>query len=224
MQSHDFSKQLEKIVGKNSITSGINKIIIEAGFDCISALANIDQNSIKLIEEHVNENKGILKGTVYKNSVNFKLKPGHKAIILGIPNALKNYELKNKKIRVCPLDEETLKKKLVEKLTKFAEKFSYDLIFNVELISEFFKDKCRFKCPLCSTKIKCVYTHYWLISNLEKHIKSHYKRVQIIEIDTGNQVETIEQSEHSNTTTQVISYINTADQMNSLNDILEDSD
>lgn len=110
----------------------------------------------------------------------------------------------------------------MEKITKFAQKFSYDLIFGVELISEFSENKCRFECLVCSKTIKCEYTRYWLISNLEKHIKNHKIVVQTIEIESENQVESIEQVPHLNSAPQVISYIGFPDQMNSLDDILNE--
>lgn len=106
MQSQAFENQLKKIVGR-SFPRGIGKILVESGFDCTSAVACVNQSSIKVIEEYVNENKNILKGTAYENTLNFKLKPGHKAFILGLPQALKDYEQKKQKIRVCPFDEET---------------------------------------------------------------------------------------------------------------------
>lgn len=219
MQSHAFENQLKKIVGR-SFPRGIGRILVESGFDCTLAIALVNQSSIKVIEEYVNEHKNILNGTAYENSPNFKLKPGHKAIILGLPQALIDYEQKKQKIRVCPFDEEKLKQKLVEKITKFAQKFSYDLIFGVELISEFFENKCRFECPVCFTTIKCEYIRYWLISNLEKHIKNIV--VQTIEIEPENRVESIEQVPHLNSVPQVISYIGNPEQMISLDDILNE--
>lgn len=64
------------------------------------ALATINSDSIKLFEDYVNENKNLLEGTVYENlianNLKFKLKPGHKVLILSLPEALENNEVKKK--------------------------------------------------------------------------------------------------------------------------------
>lgn len=219
MQSHDFANKLKKIVGGN-LPRGLDKIIIESGFDCESTLAAIDQNSIKSIEDYVNENKHLLEGTVYQNQLNFRFKPGHKSIILGLPKALLGYKKKSQKNRVCNsgYTEEQLKGSLLEKITNFAGKFSFDLDFNEQLIINFKRTdesvNCEFECPICSIPIKCEKKSYWFISNLERHIKKHFRRVETFEVETIE--ETIEQPN----STQVISYA--SDQMNELDDILNE--
>lgn len=173
-----------------------------------------------------------MEGTVYEhlieNNLDFKLKPGHKAIILSLPQALKIYEVKNKKICVSNVSEVDLKHSLVKKITNFANKNLYELNFTLELISDFHQEngahKCRFECPICSTKIRCEYRKYWLISNLEVHMKNHYKHIEFIELDREIVIDPNEEEQQLNiepNLSQVISYVAGPDQMNALNDILD---
>lgn len=232
MQPHAFVNRLKNIIGR-SLPRGLDKIIVESGFDSELALTTIDHSSIKSIEDYVNDNRVILVDTVYEHSIennlDFKLKPGHKAIILGLPKALQNYELKNKKKRATKnVDEENLKQFLLKKITNFATKCSFDLQFDLNLISEFCQvneaHKCRFKCPVCPTKIRCEYKKYWLISNLEKHIKNHYRNVELIEIESVESDPIVEapSSNIESNSAQIISYVDTRDQMNALDNILGD--
>ena len=72
------SHTIEQIIGEKNIE--------HAGFDTKSSLAFLDEDKIKEIENHVNENKFLSTGTVYENIVeqnlNFKFKPRHKALLL----------------------------------------------------------------------------------------------------------------------------------------------
>ena len=53
--------QVEQIIGEKNIE--------HAGFDIKSSLAFLDEDKIKEIENHVNENKFLSTGTVYENIV-----------------------------------------------------------------------------------------------------------------------------------------------------------
>lgn len=220
MQSHGFENKLKKIVGRN-LPRGLDKIIIESGFDCESILATIDQNSIKSIEDYVNENKNILEGTVYQNQLNFRLKPGHKSFILSLPKALLEHEKKSKKNRVCYSEntEKQLKGSLLKKITNFAKKFSFTLDYNEQLIIDFQQTnesvECRLECPICFTPIKCEKKKYWLISNLERHLKKHFEHVEIVEVEGEDSP--IEQLN----STHGISYV-AAGQMSELDKILDE--
>lgn len=225
MKVHAFEYTLKSIVGR-SLPKGIGKILIESGFDTESSLATIDHNSVKSIEDFVNENRALLKDTVYENSIEddllFKFKPGHKSLIVSLPNALKVYESRNK-IGDRTLNEEDLKQLLVKKITNFAAKSLLDLNFGVECIVEFQQlngiYKCRFECPLCLKKIRCQYKKYWLISNLEKHIKNHYKIVAVYgeELEDESQIDSFEDESQSNGA-EIVSYAN---QLELLDNILE---
>ena len=50
---------------------------------------SINSEIIGDIEEFLNENMQQLENTSYKNITKFKLKPGHKSILLGLPDEIK---------------------------------------------------------------------------------------------------------------------------------------
>lgn len=94
---HPFGSKLKKILGR-ALPNGLGNILLESGFDSECALSTIDLVAIKSIEEYVNNNKHLLEGTVYENqNVDFKFKPGHRLILLGLPKALAEYEAKKPK-------------------------------------------------------------------------------------------------------------------------------
>lgn len=222
MRPHQFHKKLKNIVGRK-LPQGLENIIIESGFDSESTLATINPTTIKSIEEYVNENKDLLKGTTYEsliaNNLEFKLKPGHKAIILSLPNQLKEYEKKSGKESKLNEEEGKLKQSIVNKIDHFARKILTELNVSEELIHEFQREnenyKCLFECPICSTKIKCVYKTYWLVSNLECHMKKHFR---VVDSDLLEQTESESNSTVAENSMNVISY--SVDQMDSLDKIL----
>lgn len=200
MSKEIFLRKLKIIVGR-ILPRGLDNIIYEAGYDAESALATINSATITNIEEHVNENKQVLKDTVYEdlllNDLPFKLKPGHKAIILNLPKLLEQNESKKLTGLVPapsnPSRDQILKDSLVKKIKKFAIKCSFELDCDETSILEFRQEnavhKCRFACPLCSKKINCEHKSYWLISNLEKHLKIHFTRdiqFETVDIDSSD--------------------------------------
>lgn len=231
-----FTRKLQKIVGR-ILPRGLDKIIIEAGFDAESAIATIDLNSIINIQDHINENKIILKDTVYEsvleNDLQFKLKPGHKSIILDLPKLLKEFEAKkrsapnpqisNEEEEEKQREIESLKKQLINKLNGFARKCMFDITFEETSIFDFREEKavykCRFECPICMKKIRCEYKRYWFVSNFQKHIKNHLIRdirVETVELD----IEATEQFEVGSTE-KPISFV--SGQMDDLDAVLEDN-
>lgn len=149
---HPFGSKLKKILGR-ALPNGLGNILLESGFDSECALSTIDLVAIKSIEEYVNNNKHLLEGTVYENqNVDFKFKPGHRLILLGLPKALAEYEAKkpkNDKKNAEKIDEEEeekrLKESLVKKLNNFVGKFQFDLNFSFDLISEFRRDLAQYR-------------------------------------------------------------------------------
>lgn len=76
----------------------IKDILINSGFDCELALENLDREVIEKIEEDVELNKGWIKDTVYEDKKQkFKFLLGHQALLLQIPQVLK--EIRKKKDR-----------------------------------------------------------------------------------------------------------------------------
>lgn len=89
-------KKISRAVGEK-FPAKIDSFILAAGYDSERAFLNLNKESILDIEEFIDENKDILQGTVYENSVQskFKFKPGHKAFLLGISKALENFNKKS---------------------------------------------------------------------------------------------------------------------------------
>lgn len=228
MRPHPFYNKLKLIAGQG-LSHGLAKILIDTGFDCALAISSIDSKAIKSIEEYINKHKHLLTGTEYENlianNLEFKLTPSHKSIVSSLPKLLEFYKEKNRKNLACArIDEEeeqNLKQTLVTKIKHFANKFSFDLNFSVESVCEFRQEngvfKCRFECPVCFTKIKCEYKRYWLVGNLEKHIKKHYRSVENTEL-----LEPIEADSHEKKV-EIISYMD-SEETNALNCMLSDFD
>lgn len=103
----NFFSQLEKDL-KEKIPSDLIRILEECGFDSESALSCITSETINEIEQFVNNDLSILKTTSYEDVVNFKLKPGHKAFIINIPN------------RMNQLKKETLGENVQSKISDFS--------------------------------------------------------------------------------------------------------
>lgn len=194
--------EIEKHIGE-PIPDFIKKILKACGYDHQIAFENFNREEIKEIEDFINEQfkekPEFLLGTVYEQSECFKFLPGHRAILLSLPEIVKKVKESksqkklNKKTKVNLLvgnngdliteensvsfDLEILSKKLIEKLNKFLEKISLNTEFHPENISNAKIEnncvKCYVKCPSCLINTPCIYKTYWLVSNIEKHLKSH---------------------------------------------------
>lgn len=201
MSQENLHKKIVRAIGEH-FPANIDKIIFSAGFDSERAFLNLNKDTISEIEQYVNENKHILASTSYENSCTFKFKPGHKTFLLGIPKALEILNKKNKsKKKLLPNSQENqnsgetvnpqsvndevrlnseveLKQKLIDKIIKFANKFSVTLIIETANIVNFHQDDTKFRCqvicPVCNSNLKCQYTTYWIISNFEHHLKRHF--------------------------------------------------
>lgn len=81
---------LNKILGEET-PDDIKLILEKSGFDTILSLEKIDENAISEIEEYFNGDPSMLKGTSYENTKHFKLKPGHKKFLIGLPSRVKYF-------------------------------------------------------------------------------------------------------------------------------------
>lgn len=177
----------------------IKNILILCGYDHQIAFENFNRDEIKVIEDFINENftvkPDIFRGSVYEQSDCFKFLPGHRAILLSLAELAKKVKESktqkklNKKTKVNLLVQnngdsitednlvESLLKKLIEKLNKFSEKIHLNIEFQPNHISNVKTEndsvKCHVRCPSCSMNTPCIYKSYWLVSNIEKHLKSH---------------------------------------------------
>lgn len=71
------------------IPDDIKQILEQSGYETESSLLCINNENIADIETFANENRAILQNTSYENTNKFKFKPGHKLIILQLPNQIK---------------------------------------------------------------------------------------------------------------------------------------
>lgn len=176
----------------------ILNVLIKCGFDNKNSIKLINEESIKILETYVNENKNILKNTNYKSNIEFKFAIGHKLLLLNLPQYLENYEKSlseskkqsNKKDieNISPLE---LKKDLLNKLQNYTEKFKFDFIVSDQLIEELDKSdsgvfKCRVKCCICGKSFACLYKKNWCISNFTNHIKQQHPPAQVAETPAEN--------------------------------------
>lgn len=184
-----------ELILKDKFPRDIEKILIATGYESSSVISIITESTINVIEEHVNSDLNILEHTSYDSTRNgfvFKLKPGHKEFILNLPKLLiqaketkqksKNKEKENdqnlNQNKLKSLDPETLKEKLVHRVTDFFARNLYTVNLDTTSVHEFQysenKIKTKFVCPFCSAKRAVDYTSYWNISNLQKHLKDHF--------------------------------------------------
>lgn len=210
MSSHRLIVKLKRALKDNSFPKDLEIILSSCSFDSDSSILGINNEVIKNTESYINDNKYILENTSYKDissSKEFRFKPGHKSILLLLPKALSEYKenAKQKKknstqqdnIEVVEVEAEVeveqLKEKLLQKLFDFANKNLFEIIFEKSSIRNYIhsnKPHCKFSCPLCSRSYKCYHTSYWNISNLEKHLKSHFEQAKIetIEVPVDRQI------------------------------------
>lgn len=174
----------------------IKNLLIASGYSKLMSLAEIDEEKLRKIEDHVNGHMDLVKSLIcchskdYKNQTNFEFLPGHKATILGIKDKITQmkatgaFTLKanNRSIQPKYRSEIEVKTALVQSLDVFATSqglpggiITERNIVNFTSISENGKDvyKCGFSCVFCSKVIKVVYRSYWMKSNVTKHIKEH---------------------------------------------------
>lgn len=70
------------------IPNDILIILENSGFDSLFLLETIDENDLSEIEEYFKCNPSKLKGTKYEKMSDFKLKPGHRKFMLGLPKRI----------------------------------------------------------------------------------------------------------------------------------------
>lgn len=169
----------------------IKQLLIETGYDTVSTLTKIDEEKIKQIECFVNSNKVLLSkleccyNEECQQFENFEFLPGHKTILMNIKNEISELNLlKKPKKDKSALTDPALKEKLISNLIAASKKTGFE--FPVGIISEanivdYKREpiesanicKCRFSCPFCSKKIPVIFKHFWMSSNVTKHLKSH---------------------------------------------------
>lgn len=141
---------------KKTIPDYILSILIQTGLDNTFSISELCEKDIKIIEEFVDTNlKHLIEDSgVYKISEKFVFLPGHKKLILSLPNQLKVFNDKIK-VKICDkppgienigvtTDEvellteselNDLKKKLLSKLTASAQSIGLKQFTEEELVS-----------------------------------------------------------------------------------------
>lgn len=195
-------KKIEERGTSEKFPKCIKTLLIAAGYDTFASLSQLSDDKIKSIENFHQEKRSNIDSLnccysdYYKTLVPFAFLPGHKAILLNIPNQIKDIQEELEKNPQCnpqrinfeakkSLADEHLINILVANLGKYIKKKSKtvvqaDLISEV-LITDFkrgentdnFVCKCNFSCPFCDKKILAVYKTYWQSSNISFHLKNH---------------------------------------------------
>lgn len=162
----------------------------------------MDETTIKKTEDFINSNKQYINklyccySEYYKQLDHFEFLPGHKSIILAIPNQIKEYKNKNiekrrnmgRKETPSLLSNEVLRGKLIKNLMVYSKEHGSksgfqmpDNVISEANIHDFesesngneFLCKCRFSCPFCTKTFSVIYKKFWMTSNVTKHLKMH---------------------------------------------------
>lgn len=190
MKSAAWTK-LEKF-NREKFPKCVKELLINCAYDTLSSLSQITPDKLQKIESFLNNNKRfiiLLKCCYedhYKSLDVFEFLPGHKEIILAIPNQIQQMKIKPKMQRQMKsaLSDDELKTKLVTKLILHAEKIGIELpdgsITDLNVI-EFERGsdadkwlcKCRFVCPVCAAVMAVKYETHWKSGNLTSHFNAH---------------------------------------------------
>lgn len=205
MQSDKYFQKLEKAIG-SKIPVFIKNILKETGYDTEIALRELDESNIAGIEKYMEINRGSLSGTVYENQQPINLLPGHKTTILSIAAHAAERTLKTKGVKrnvnledkqpvhdIAPQIITKVRRKLIVKVKTTLAKIKLELKAEDQNICdlEFYSEEnatCRYECPACSKKIRCIYYKHWKASNLKLHFKEHSTNAVTIPLN-GNENE-----------------------------------
>lgn len=175
------------------------------------------------MEEFIEKNREAAIANKIKliENVKFILNPGSRAIILNLPKKLagfiekkqieqaaKKVKKQHKKPQKKDKTELELKNELINKLTSFMKRLNFAIILTTNDITDYIKEneasKCRIKCPFCGKTVLCNNVSFWVVSNIEAHLKIHTKDIaksqQENQTKTNNQSPTIEKTAHNSST------------------------
>lgn len=111
----------------------VKRLLVAAGYNKFVALAQISEDKLRTVEEHINNNRGLIfrmkccYSNEYRQQETFRFLPGHRAAILAIGQHIeqmkKDSKLKSKpKVQPKLLTEDDLKMKLIDGLYKSLKK------------------------------------------------------------------------------------------------------
>lgn len=131
---------MERFTGEKYLPC-IKKWLIHAGYNKLVALAELNDEKIAKLEDHIGKNPALVANSkccysdTYKSQTKFGFLPGHKAIILGIARQISrmkehsssNSVAKKSKSKVKIRSETQIKSMLIESLSAFSTKFGLKL-------------------------------------------------------------------------------------------------
>lgn len=176
-----LEKHHKKFFGGN-FPNCIKILLISSGYSVNSSLANLNEKRIEEIEQYLNSNKYIIRNLEccyseeYKALDKFQFLPGHKTVILAIPDML---DVSKEHI----LSDQELKDSLIRKLMVASRRAGLNIpagtISEANLI-QFERTpnendtvcKCIFSCPFCSKRYTIKHKTFWNTSNAWKHLKT----------------------------------------------------
>lgn len=163
----------------------IKRIIRVSGFDNHLSILALTPSDIPDIEKCVNDNKNIFKNSnIYSVTEQFVLKPGHRTLILNLPEKFKEFLESEKEVTEKKVEKS--KTELAIELTQKLEKYLNDLNYSVQFTSDSvtFESEnksgyisCRIKCPFCGFKLLCNYIDSWVISNITAHFRKDIEKL-----------------------------------------------
>lgn len=169
-------------------------LLERAAYDKLNSLKAIDTTKLEDIEAYLLEHRSswindlsCCKSEDYKKQTKFHFLPGHKSIVLTIPEQIKQMRgvkesefVSTKKNHAA----DGLTTKLISNLMTYMKKNNFALpdgLMSSKNIRDFergaevddFVCECRFVCPFCPKNFPITYRKFWMSSNLTKHLKNH---------------------------------------------------
>lgn len=89
-----FLCALNKFLG-NEIPECVLNVLEATGFDTQIALELLTTNNITEIENYVEENRSIIANTIYEKKTHFTFLPGHRQLLLCLPEKIKIFKQEN---------------------------------------------------------------------------------------------------------------------------------
>lgn len=209
----DFCWNKIERFGGEKFPDCVKILLTKTGYDRMNSLSKIDAERILEIEAHLDTNREWVNelkccnSDSYKQLAVFKFLPGHKILILGIPEQIERMKeaqekhgdadnakkiVTTKSPKTQQTDEEIIQS-MVSNLLKFAKKINFPLqdgMLSANNVNDFergnhlnnFLYKCRFSCPFCEKVFPLRYQTFWMTSNLTKHLKEHMS-YELIEVN-----------------------------------------
>lgn len=187
----------------NAIPELLVKILVTAGYDNAISISEFNENDLEIVQNYTCGNlKELVKQyEVYNSEGQFEFLPGHRKLLLALPNKVQSYLKEKLKSKNENENEEHLlsaeeqlkdddkivsKRKLIIKLNHFLQKIEHQVENTENLIGEIETYngqsrtsnkkpplKCLVNCMFCEKPVSCTQNGHWQIGNLEKHIQIH---------------------------------------------------